>query len=562
MEYLVLFVVLVLFLMIKSASERRRRERELEQKLRDRFGTLSEEEYSEEKYRSIQYYFRSRQNDPGVIDDITWNDLDMDRIYQAFNQTSCAMGEEYLYDLLRRPLYEKQALKERERLIAFFAERTEERIRLATALAKIGKFPQISLYEYYQRAMDLTSLSVLPDLLQAVFLLLAIPLTFFVPAVGGSAIALLVAVNVVTYFQRKKRIEPYLQVVAFLVRLTRQAEELRSLSLPGLEAYQETILTGAAAFANFRRGAWLINSGSSMSGDLADIVMDYIRILFHVDLIKFASMVTTIRKHRQELDSVYETIGLLDSCMAAASFRAYLPEWCIPALENDQEKPALSAVGLYHPLLEEPVKNSIDTERSVLITGSNASGKSTFLKTVAINAILAQTLATAACSSYRGCFFRIYSSMALSDNLFGKESYYMVEIKSLKRILDAAGQANGASCPVFCCIDEVLRGTNTLERIAASSQILSVLAKKPVLAFVATHDLELTQILEAQYDNYHFSEEVQENDVRFDYRLKPGRAQSRNAIRLLSLLGFPEELTEAAREQAEHFLSKQEWKRL
>lgn len=235
MEYLVLFVVLVLFLMIKSASERRRRERELEQKLRDRFGTLSEEEYSEEKYRSIQYYFRSRQNDPGVIDDITWNDLDMDRIYQAFNQTSCAMGEEYLYDLLRRPLYEKQALKERERLIAFFAERTEERIRLATALAKIGKFPQISLYEYYQRAMDLTSLSVLPDLLQAVFLLLAIPLTFFVPAVGGSAIALLVAVNVVTYFQRKKRIEPYLQVVAFLVRLTRQAEELRSLSLPGLE---------------------------------------------------------------------------------------------------------------------------------------------------------------------------------------------------------------------------------------------------------------------------------------------------------------------------------------
>ena len=107
-----------------------------------------------------------------------------------------------------------------------------------------------------------------------------------------------------------------------------------------------------------------------------------------------------------------------------------------------------------------------------------------------------------------------------------------------------------------------MRGTNTLERIAASSQILSVLAKKPVLAFVATHDLELTQILEAQYDNYHFSEEVQENDVRFDYRLKPGRAQSRNAIRLLSLLGFPEELTEAAREQAEHFLSKQEWKRL
>ncbi len=558
MEFLVLFLVFVIILMIKSAAEGRRRERELTQKLRDRFGTLSEEERTEEKYRSIQYYFRSRQEEPGALDDITWNDLDMDRLYQALNQTNCAMGEEYLYDLLRRPLYDLAALAERQRVIAFFEEHEEERVKLALALAKIGKFPQISLYEYYHRAMELTSASVWPDLVQAALLLLALPVVFFAPPIGGTALVLLVAANVVTYFQRKKRIEPYLQVVAFLVRLTHQAETLRSLELSDLAEYQERILAGTAAFSSFRRGAWLINSGSSMSGDLADIVMDYIRILFHVDLIKFASMVTAIRRHRRELDIVYETIGFLDSCMAAASFRAYLPEWCIPELTKSRGH-RLSARQLYHPLLEEPVKNSIKTERSVLITGSNASGKSTFLKTVAINVVLAQTLATAACASYQASFFRIYSSMALSDNLFGGESYYMVEIKSLKRILDASATS---SCPVFCCIDEVLRGTNTLERIAASSQILSVLAKKPVLAFVATHDLELTQILEAQYDNYHFSEEVRENDVRFDYRLKPGRAQSRNAIRLLSLLGFPEELTEAARWQAEQFLLTQEWKRL
>jgi len=346
--------------------------------------------------------------------------------------------------------------------------------------------------------------------------------------------------------------------MAYLVRLTEQVKELKEIketNTEELSPYLNQILAASQSFASFRRGAWLIASGSSMSGDLLDIVMDYVRILFHVDIMKFSGMLTAVKNHGRELDSIYETIGFLDSCIAAASFRAYLETgWSVPELSPASSD--IQAENLYHPLLSEPVKNSICTTKSVLLTGSNASGKSTFLKTIAVNAILSQTIGTAVCDSYRGGFFRIYSSMALTDNLFAGESYYIVEIKSLKRIIDAAEDAGN---PVLCFIDEVLRGTNTLERIAASSQLLAVLSQKPALVFAATHDLELTQILSSQYQNYHFSEEVREEDIHFDYQLKEGRAQSRNAIKLLSLLGFSEEITTEAEKRAKDFLQTGKW---
>lgn len=107
-------------------------------------------------------------------------------------------------------------------------------------------------------------------------------------------------------------------------------------------------------------------------------------------------------------------------------------------------------------------------KQGVLLTGSNASGKSTFLKTVAVNGILAQTIHTCLADRYASCFYQMYTSMALRDDLQSQESYYIVEIKSLKRILDHVGE----EVPMICFVDEVLRGTNTVERIAASSQIL------------------------------------------------------------------------------------------
>ena len=211
---------------------------------------------------------------------------------------------------------------------------------------------------------------------------------------------------------------------------------------------------------------------------------------------------------------------------------------------------------MYHPGMEHPIANSITCERGVLITGSNASGKSTFLKMVAINAILAQSIHTVLAEAYTAPLYRIYTSMALRDDLVGGDSYYIVEIKSLKRILDAA-QASGSR--VLCMIDEVLRGTNTVERIAASTRILAGFTHQNIQCFAATHDIELTELLKDQYDNYHFEGEVSDNDVHFNYQLQEGPAQNRNAIKLLGILGYDKGIVESAQAMADRFLETGNW---
>lgn len=143
----------------------------------------------------------------------------------------------------------------------------------------------------------------------------------------------------------------------------------------------------------------------------------------------------------------------------------------------------------------------------------------------------------------------------------GGESYYIVEIKSLKRILDVARQheENPRTNPVLCFVDEVLRGTNTVERIAASTKILQSLHRPGVLCFAATHDIELTELLAECYDNYHFEEEIEEGDILFNYVLRTGKAVSRNAIRLLGIIGYEEAIIEEAEGLASHFLNTGSW---
>ena len=145
--------------------------------------------------------------------------------------------------------------------------------------------------------------------------------------------------------------------------------------------------------------------------------------------------------------------------------------------------------------------------------------------------------------------------MALNDDLLAGESYYIVETKSLKRILE---EING-SVPLLCTIDEVLRGTNTVERIAASSKILEIIAKRGALCLAATHDIELCELLSMQYEMYHFEEQVGINEMVFDYKIRYGKAVSRNAINLLKLMGFDESIVSGAHERANSYMEKGIW---
>lgn len=220
-------------------------------------------------------------------------------------------------------------------------------------------------------------------------------------------------------------------------------------------------------------------------------------------------------------------------------FRQSLPHFCLPAFVENEK---IEVTDIYHPLIDAPVCNTLDIPRCCLITGSNASGKSTFIKAVAVNLVLAQSIHTCMAQKMSLPHTWVITSMAVKDNLMSGESYYIKEIKYLNRIIQSINPERF----IFCAIDEILKGTNAEERIHASYSILDYLSKKNCLAIVATHDKELTTLLET-FDNYHFKEDFCEHDIKFDYKIKNGVSTTRNAIKLLEYVGFPDEIISNAR---------------
>ena len=170
---------------------------------------------------------------------------------------------------------------------------------------------------------------------------------------------------------------------------------------------------------------------------------------------------------------------------------------------------------------------------------------------------MGQTIVTVCADAFASKDLYVYSSMSLSDNLLKGDSYYMAEIKAIKRILEAKDMVKGS---IIAFVDEVLRGTNTVERIAASSQILKYFEANNISCYAATHDIELTSLLEDKYNNYHFEEDISGGDITFNYKLNKGKATSRNAIELLRSLGFGSDITDNAKKMAELFSQNGDWK--
>ena len=225
--------------------------------------------------------------------------------------------------------------------------------------------------------------------------------------------------------------------------------------------------------------------------------------------------------------------------ISVVSFRKSLPHYCLPKFSQDA---CIHLEGLYHPLLNEPVLNDVVMHRNSIVTGSNASGKSTFIKAVTVNCILAQTIHTCMAGIAEIPHAYVATSMAVKDSLMEGESYYMKEIRSLNRMLGYM-QENEL---VVCAIDEILRGTNTKERIAASAAILRYLEERNCLVLVASHDMELVDLLDREYEHYYFCEQEGEEDIVFDYKIHKGINEKTNAIRLLEYVGFPGQIVSDA----------------
>lgn len=562
MEYLIFWGamgLIILFLAGQGILADRRERKRFERKLYESYGKRPDKEYKVERFVRIPGYYEHHRR-PGQIDDITWDDLSMDQVFIRLNYTISSSGEEVLYHMLRTPAQSQEELQYFDNVVTYFMEHQEQRVAFQKIMRNLGDTGKFSLYDYLEYLHTLGNRSNARDTLVNLLYIPAVMALFVRLPLGLAAIVILMVYNIATYMGIKREIEPYITSLAYIARLLGAARDTAGLKLPVCERENRLLMQGKRALDKSQRGSFWVFSkaGAATGGSPLDVLLDYVRMAFHVDLIFFNRMLREIGIHGEEVDQLITTLGYMESAVSIAMYRASLDAegyaWCRPKLQGE----TLAAEQLYHPLIDHPVKNSITAGRGVLLTGSNASGKSTFLKTTALGALMAQTLYMVLADSYSAPMYRIYSSMSLRDDLESGESYYIVEIKSLKRILDAVKEEN--PWPVLCFVDEVLRGTNTVERIAAATQILISLTGTGVLCFAATHDIELTELLSGLYDNYHFEEEIRNGDILFNYTLREGRASSRNAIRLLEIMGYDDSIIQRAQKQAEDFLGQGIWK--
>lgn len=558
MEFLFTTAAVLAFfacIFVLEAYRAKKAEKEYIERIRSNYLTLSQKEYSADRFAKLDRYLQTHQND-SQIDEITWNDCGMDDLFKRMNYTLSAIGEEYLYYQLHTLKQDEAELEHLEELVQSIGANTETRTKLQFLFHQLGYMGKYSIYDYIDNLDYLGERSNKKHFLTLLMYPAAVGLMFIHFSLGIAAVVGVMLYHMMTYFKEKGEIEPYIISFAYIQKMTVCSDAVVKACPNIFRRETELLKKITATIRPMNFASFLVMDSEAnhrASGDIIGVIIDYFKMIFHLDLIKFNSMYHLVESHTEEIDRMITTLGYMENVINTWIFRQSLTNgWCVPSFSEER---GVQMEEGYHPMLETPVKNSIATEKNVLLTGSNASGKSTFLKTVAINAILAQTIHTCAADSFVLPFMLVYSSMTLKDDIQGGDSYYIVEIKALKRILDVAAERNEF---VLCFVDEVLRGTNTVERIAASSQILAGLPDNAV-CFAATHDIELTDLLAHCYDNYHFEEDIHNGDIHFNYKLLEGKATTRNAIKLLELLGYDEAMIERATQRAEHFVKTGAW---
>ena len=548
---IILFIVALLggIFLIGYFMERNK-EQTFRKRLGREFSKPMDNTYSGDRLSAITGYYDHHNDGKFSLDEITWNDFGMDQFIRKYNHSYSSVGDEYFYYRLRVPAMQESEAEfdSFEKEVEFFRNNEKPREDFQILMAKLGRSGRFSMYSYLEfladAGMDQPVFTIIDWFLYIAFIVLM----FFYFYPGLVLLISLIVGNVVVYLFRKKKIEPYFVCFEYILRIIKTAGKVSNLLPAEFEEEKKKLKKGKSDLSRISSVnlVFLQDNSTSAIGDIGNVFMNFIKMFFQLDIFLFYRMKKQVESNSDAVDLLFETLGKLDFAVNTASFRSILPYSAVPEFTDEK---IIDFDEMIHPLLlENGVPNSAGVKGGILLTGSNASGKSTFLRMIGINAVLAQSMHTVYAKKYKAGFFRVFSSMSLKDSLESGESYYIAEIKSIKRILDAM---EDESSKILCFVDEVLRGTNTKERIAAGCEIMRCMQRDHTLCFAATHDIELAHMLSPLFTNYHFDEEILEDDIHFPYQLKEGYATSRNAIALLRIMGYPAEITERALQSIE-----------
>lgn len=479
------------------------------------------------------YYKTINKNTNHIVDDKTWSDLDMDEVYKRIDVTISRIGEQKLYEILHSQRYTLEELRDFDNLIEFFNRNEEIRTKVQLLFSKLknqdlyyfpllfsNKLPSWPGYYWIYPSISL-------------FTLVMIAICIMYPHLVWILIIAFIS-SMILHYINKLRIGSYIDSFRNIGKLSNVLGRLVKIDIIGVD--KDKIKMDLQKCQITRRQTKWLSYDFGDSNELASlffIILELIKGAFLLEPILFYSALKSIDRNKKSFRNFFETIGVIDAAISTASFRHSIKSYCKPEFHNDSE--SITINGLYHPLIENCIENDIAlSDKSVLITGSNMAGKSTFIRAVGINFLLAQALYTSLSTEYRAPFAKVLSSINMSDDIISGKSYYQKEIESIKRMITESEKER--KC-IFI-IDELFKGTNSFDRIALARSVLEFLSTRNSV-FVSTHDIELARLLYTQFDLYYFKDNIIDGQMTFDHKLNKGIPQKSNAIKLIELNEYP-----------------------
>ncbi len=463
-----------------------------------------------------------------TLDDQTWSDLDLDDVFDAVRHGTSVVGALALLSWLRSPVAQGADVA-LVRARASVGAAVEAAGPLWAGVAeRLDKLPWLPLLliTVLWGTQRLRTLGRTPTILAA--LAAMTPLGFVVSTqVGVGLLVGAFVLNMGFHFWASRTLEAALASLAFVSALLDAGQAAARLPMA---AELTTVMTRLRPLARAIAEA-------SVPPVLDDFPAEHLRILFLTRERRLTRSVELIDAHRADLCLLFDTVGALEASRAAHRFQATLGQTCVPVFEGD----ALALTAATHPTLNHAVGNDLRLSTGMVITGSNMAGKSTFLRTVGLNVVFAQSLGFAVAAQYRGPVVALGTSLRTRDRLAEGQSTYSAEALRLRDLLLRRGATRA-----LVLIDEPFRGTNSVERIAAGIAVLRHLAAQGALVIAATHDVELPRALAPTFEAGFFVDTVDADGLRFDYRLHHGLEAPRNAIKLLAVLGFPQAVVDEA----------------
>ncbi len=494
-------------------------------------------------FKNIRKLYDMSEKDEYHIDEQTWHDLDLNEVYKKIDRTYSSVGEAGLYSMLRNPLNDEKKLKERSEIINHYKENERVRTKIQGIFFDLGIDKKNSLLDMIDEKLLESNkkkyyiYTILGKVIPSILVLIAI----FHDIRAMLLLMLLTLFNI--YINSKEREHIKANGLVYLRRMIKASSKILSIKDKGLDGYKDRIKDSLSKLKSIDRNTKIIAFTNMWGG-----VFEFISVLFLLEESAYYKIADSIEKNKNELLTLYRDLGEIEALISVGSYEVQEKDG-INTPKFIKETTLRVEEGI-HPIIEKPVANSINmSKKGIVLTGTNMSGKSTFLRMLGVNMLFAQCFNFVLAKKYEAPIFNIVTSISPNDDLSNGKSFYMAEAEAILRIINSLDK----ELPVFCAIDEIFRGTNPIERISSSAEILEYINKKNAISIVATHDRELVDILKNEYEFYYFSEKVDNKEgLSFDYKLKKGVSKTRNAIKLLEFIGYPKEIIKKAYDRSEN----------